>query len=196
MIGLVIMASVPTVWVLGAGFSRPLGGPLLNELFRPRSLREFYQIYPDADYSGDLAASLWQVVRVFNDGRRAHLWAHAEQFLEMIEIAAEAKTPDRHVLAFLTHGVRMGEPGAPDSQGPLKITASIGTLAQWSRWALAADCGRFLRTASTAYETWEPYRLWAQQLDEDHTVITFNYDLVLERLKEVKDVRLTVALPR
>ena len=29
-----------TVWILGAGFSRALGGPLLADLFRPETYQE------------------------------------------------------------------------------------------------------------------------------------------------------------
>src|SRR5262245_2969562 len=72
------------VWILGAGFSRSLGGPLLTDLL---SQGEFLQL--QARW-GDLAAECAPVVKAFQWGiqgagpGRPNLWPNAEAFLEYI----------------------------------------------------------------------------------------------------------------
>jgi hypothetical protein len=41
------------VWILGAGFSRPLGGPLLPDLMRPEVIANLDATYPAAPYQRD-----------------------------------------------------------------------------------------------------------------------------------------------
>ena len=43
-------------------------------------------------------------------------------------------------------------------------------------------CSVFLQHAETSGEKWGPYIRWASKLRPSDTIITFNYDLVLEKL--------------
>jgi len=53
---------------------------------------------------------------------------------------------------------------------------------------MAAECCAFLKTADPTSERWEPYRDWLATLTADDTVVTFNYDRVIETLvAHVKD---------
>jgi len=56
-----------TAWLLGSGFSKPLGGPLLSDLFRPERLEDISTLFPEGDYPG-LAESLAWVKVYYNAG--------------------------------------------------------------------------------------------------------------------------------
>jgi hypothetical protein len=71
-----------TVWILGSGFSRSLGGPLLNELISLGGLRNVMASYPMAD-------DLEDVQRMYNDGIAGGLWVDAEAFLDRLDVATE-----------------------------------------------------------------------------------------------------------
>jgi hypothetical protein len=79
---------VRRVWVLGAGFSKPLGGPLLRDLFRMEARGSALLLYPEKLYPG-LARTLWDVQRIFNRGRegRSNRWSDAESFLATVDAA-------------------------------------------------------------------------------------------------------------
>jgi hypothetical protein len=56
------------VWILGAGFSKPLGGPLLDGLLRPSALQRVKAAFPDKPRLNELACQL--AVWMFNYGIR------------------------------------------------------------------------------------------------------------------------------
>ncbi|SRR6266849_3549949 len=182
------------VWILGAGFSKPLGGPLLGRMLSPESkqdLRIRYSQMPKLwSPQADAARSLYYYgqskkplnrsqnnVPEFIDGEGEHLWEDAEEYLDYLDTAAEkgANSPacDRLLQILQT---RFGlQPGRPDF---LKLMAAA------ARRLLAAECCSFLEGVDPDSERWSPYRRWLRTLfkwDED-TVVTFNYDLVPEML--------------
>src|SRR5260370_39802665 len=97
------------VWILGAGFSRPLGGPLLRDFFRPETLAKL-RAYYEADrypllYGAEcrVAHALYNYGIAFRNGKvpadRAidpnvrnfegeHIWEDAEEFIAFLETAA------------------------------------------------------------------------------------------------------------
>ncbi|MGA7743803.1 MAG: hypothetical protein WBP56_02570 [Polyangia bacterium] len=74
-----------TVWVLGAGFSRSLGGPLLTELFGPVPEADDLAYFPQATY-GNLARDLAITRKVFQLGLKQKCWADAEDFLAKVPL--------------------------------------------------------------------------------------------------------------
>ena len=65
-----------------------------------------------------------------------------------------------------------------------------------ARRLLAAECDEFLADADAKNEErWAPYRRWIEQLKEHHTVISFNYDLVIETASAAVCRDIYVALP-
>ena len=106
------MAQGNVVWILGAGFSKPLGGPLLNELFRPGAVQQMADRFPKARYAAPqgpntrarllLEAVLWlynygidfdngPVPMLFHTVSPEHgekLWIDAEDFLDVLDLAA------------------------------------------------------------------------------------------------------------
>jgi hypothetical protein len=66
-------------------------------------------------------------------------------------------------------------------------------VAAMAKRLVAAECC-FFRDSDVRYERWDPYVSWARQLQDDDTVISFNYDRVVEvaatRAGRVVDPRL------
>jgi hypothetical protein len=153
-----------TVWILGAGFSRGLGAPLFRELFVSDKRARAAGL--------DLPGRVYDVIdlyRRFREGTNSgenELWRDPEEFIDVLE---SAKSPGRSqaLLATLTRFT-------PDE------------LVDAARRLLALECSQFLRGAVTDTERWLPYLMWASRLDETHTVISFNYDRVLEFVQKQK----------
>lgn len=194
------------VWVLGAGFSRPLGGPLLRDFFRPEMWAKLTAYYaPDKYqlvYARDcrIAHALYNYGIAFRNGRipqhetidvtatfdldGEHIWEDAEEFVAFLETAALV----------------------PDSGEAKRVTALIQRIAAYqnsdevtlpsvaaaAKRLVAAECSTFLIDADLGSEAWLPYVDWSKRISRrsgkeptyESTIITFNYDLVLERLAE------------
>ncbi len=180
------------VWILGAGFSRHLGGPLLGEIFTPASKGNLEARYPLNDYPrlGGPTASLIRSLYRFGRGlsvtvrggievQGETLWGDAEEFLEYVDTATAegaGSSPEWRRLSPLVDRFR-----------PVSVPADVGRperLGATARRLLAAECSAFLRSEGVRGERWIPYLEWWKRLtpDREHTIITFNYDLVIESL--------------
>jgi len=173
-----------TVWVLGAGFSKSLGGPLLVDLFSRQSIANLETRFPVKEFKKlhddrvrlvvglYLAGTSW--AEHLREGREtARVWANAEEFLDYLDTAAAGgeESPAWKRIVGVTHEW-------------LKKPATPKTLVGPARRLLAAECAAFSKGADPDSETWEPYRLWFKGLTGEDTIITFNYDRVLEMLNE------------
>lgn len=90
-----------TVWVIGSGFSKALGGPLLDGLLSASAhedAREVFNKLPDRIAVYEIYANL--------KGKR---WKHAEQFLEFVDLATDSKSPDHNILKRLIESTRAGD---------------------------------------------------------------------------------------
>jgi hypothetical protein len=155
-----------TVWILGSGFSKGLGGPLLHELLTPKGLIETTDHYPNLP-NRELVYEVFQ-----NYGPSgARYWEHAEDFLDFVDAAIEEPTSKRRL--FLERLVK----GRGGDKAP--SVADFRTLAIL---AVAAECSTFVDRGSVDSEAWEPYVDWARKRRVNDTVITFNYDQVPEKL--------------
>jgi hypothetical protein len=189
------------VWILGAGFSRALGGPLLHDLLRPYPEGVLEKLYvdfvsrgqkakPDQEARRQTIVSMDRIRRLFSSPEVPQPWGKdAEQFLEFVETAAEESSED----------VFQGAP--PSYAGPILKEAGRGSgfedlqdLALAAKRAIAADCSLFLRGAQPESEKWNPYKEWAQNLTANDVVVTFNYDTIPELLEKFGG-KLLVALP-
>src|SRR6266540_2038152 len=82
-----------TVWLLGAGFSRALGGPLLRDLLTNESVNNIRATFP-AD-EGFLAGDRQAVLGFYSRHRYRdeaapgqRLWRDAEEFIDYLDTAA------------------------------------------------------------------------------------------------------------
>jgi len=189
------------VWILGAGFSQPLGGPLLKDLFRLEPSNSCEATFPN-DLFPNLSESMLALQTGFYWGRKeAGYWDDAEQFLGFIDDAyAGSDAIKRKKLNTLVgqarrpHWLERYELKIADlcpRTGPL-----LETLDKVARRAFAAQCESFfLNRHPTEEEVWSPFVKWVNSLSATtDAVITFNYDRVLEML-DPAGTSLQVLLP-
>jgi SIR2-like domain len=162
------------VWILGAGFSKPLGGPLLPQLLSRTTEARVRARFPHAadaifderwwpTLRGMLAKHGWQ-----NPDPASRVWGDAEEFLEFLDLAKNSA--DQSALRELR---AYAGPPFTTSQDACAV------LAATAKRVVAAECC-FFRDETPEYEKWRPYKQWATNLSCDETVITFNYDRVVE----------------
>jgi len=193
-------ASQQTVWILGAGASRALGGPLLSDLFSKASAEIAHERYGAPltceDWTPLRVATLYglgsrTVVTASEDMYAAHatdFWDHAEEFLECID---RAHDKPEGVEAFKIRTIAdhlLERPNTKDGFKALR-TAALRLL--------AAECTLFMDGTDREDERWLPYVRWARRLSNSDTILSFNYDLVLEALVDDpgRNARIEVVIP-
>lgn len=201
------------VWIIGAGFSRSLGGPLMNDLLAPELAEDLAVTYDPAtfpklfDQAARCAHWLHNYGRKFELGEpptadtkswRAmldeapvvgalvpndpgeRLWWDPEVYLSALDSAAahpegpRAKRLQRALEKFFEREKRFHNrtkrPTLPE------ITAAARRL-------FAAQTSSFVDALDWDEELCAPYVRWAKELiGPDDYVITFNYDLVPEKI--------------
>jgi hypothetical protein len=176
-----------TVWVLGSGFSRPLGCPLLDDLLSNTAWSEIKRAYPETKVvkdPGSVAA-----VRLYHYGRNyalgcpddvdrervdrrlgERLWADAEDFLDALDAAARGGPKKDFLWGILMETLARRTP-----------PADLGEVRAGAQRLVAVQCEMFTSNADTKTERWMAHVNWSKQLDHCHRIITFNYDRVLEK---------------
>lgn len=137
------------VWVLGAGFSQPLGGPLLTDLLTQQSRNKLLACYPGKDW---IVSRVAKTVRDLYSSHRyvseatpgARLWANAEEFLTYLDTAAEGSLRHRRTIDQLTGELKEFAPS------PHKAMAGM------ARRLIAAECSAFLSGTRLGSELWGP----------------------------------------
>jgi hypothetical protein len=180
------MAGEKVVWILGAGFSRPLGGPLLGDLFGTSGVTRL-----DAAFGADhmRLKHARKLRNLLNRGLKVGSWSDAEEMLDALDTAARTSDPtaasrrlvDRHITAAFPGD----EPNA-------------AAVAHFARYVLAAQCVAFLEDNDPKAERWQPYQAWLESLEQTDTVITFNYDNVVSVLRdsmEAEGVSVSLSTP-
>lgn len=176
------------VWVLGAGFSRSLGGPLIQHLLAAQEPGATRDLFPE------VAAGISNVRTFYAAGVGTH-WDHAEHFLDMVERAAEDHECNPHAATARAYDYRLlanllSDKFRDERTGQWEQFASLVDLAVAARRAVACDCSQFLQRADLRGEAWRPYVQWASILTGDDTVATFNYDCVPDLLAENSSERI------
>jgi hypothetical protein len=139
------------------------------------------------------------IADVFDQGgpTKGRLWSDAEQFLASVEQPDGMARPILDLLQQVLQKIAR-VPKSLGNQSSLPVTyelpkahfALFGHLSWWVKILLALECDAFLlhRARDIQSEYWLPYLKWKEQIVESHdTVITFNYDRVLETLSGVSD---------
>lgn len=194
-----LMTLDSVVWVLGAGFSKPLGAPLLPELLGPRLL-ERLQVSPTYQRFAN-NKHVEAALRLYNYGSEigglmhgldsrasVPIWTDAEDFLDQLEQAAREASGMSSTNAMATYFARL----LKRTLNLELLDIDILKLADAARRLLAIQCELFLEGTSVHTERWAPYVRWMRQLlQPGDTIITFNYDRVVEMLNSA----ITVPLP-
>ncbi len=175
------------VWVLGSGFSKSLGGPLLDELFQPHRLellRSAWWTLHKSEVEADRWSKLverWKNLVDFYVSKippKTPTWGgkskttpkffqNAEEFVELLQLAAESDESAQATVRAMYSG------------SDLKLE-NIAQHAEDAITYLAAVMHSFLVRRSPNNERWAPYRRWAETMQAHDRVITFNYDRVVE----------------
>jgi hypothetical protein len=182
-----------TAWILGAGFSKSLGGPLLNQLMSPSMNAHVSAVYMTNEkipcgrgvhdeynhHPVNKERRAGSVVRtLFERGLEKGYWPDAEAFLDQLDAAHHVKegSPSfRRMVSVLAQLV-------PELNEDNRVPPTIEELRDAARRLVAAACCVFVHEPDTQEERWSPYLRWAAALGTSDTVITFNYDRVLETL--------------
>jgi hypothetical protein len=193
------------VWILGAGFSRSLGGPLMADLLSLAARRRILATYSTYFNRDDVDQIFW----IFHYGCRfpegrldpqideygETAWSDAEQFLSMLDSAKSDKVTRTVIsgvieaLQGLASRVSQHRPSITPRLNAFRKppVTSIDELAKLAKRIVAASCTVFLSDlnddSTLAKELWMPYRDWFSRLDHNDSIVTFNYDTVVELLK-------------
>lgn len=173
----------PRVWILGAGFSRHAGGPLLNDLFSETA--EYY--FEDAEATHQ--AALKKIGRLFRQKlpkltpqETGWFWVHAEEFLEKIDQLAEMGGPKELVEMFVNHCC----------EESLKTPEQ---LRYYARSRICKEVDDYIHCIPAESERLQPYIHWIKKLHKEDVIVTFNYDTLIERVAKIATVELTVITP-
>jgi SIR2-like domain len=179
-----------TVWILGAGFSQPLGAPLLRGLLPLETWDDVRAVFGNL-YRTSNEALTSMIPLLYNYGTRfergppdsspfgngERLWEDAEDFLSYVD------SPPGHG-ARLQQIVKRLRPS---------LNVSNEELASEARKLVAAQCSAFIRDAPVETERWSPHIAFAEFLrratHEPHHLVTFNYDTAVERAFLARTVR-------
>jgi hypothetical protein len=181
------------LWILGAGFSRRLGGPLLADLISESELSVLRHRFPGTWLEG---IELDVAVAGLRAGLNAGMWQNPEAFM-----AALASGDRTWIDALLkselpsAHYEKLREPS--ESQGYMTPEELLVDRC-WSGATrlVAAQCCDFAERAKSDPEGWLPYDRWAKTLSCDDVIVSFNYDNVVESVLERNRRGLWVPNPR
>jgi hypothetical protein len=186
------------VWILGAGFSVPLDGPTLESLFSSTSC---LRVGGTCCYLDDEGRRELENVQKFykkyatssKDAGDEIFWSNPEDFLDKLEasLCSQDDNPNSNDSPFSQRPANLrifAERFAaihPPSQSSAKDDKSVvSTALHAAKRLLAGECYVFTRFADPKTEKWRAFVTWAAGLTTDDTVITFNYDRVLEIIRD------------
>lgn len=166
------------VYILGAGFSVPLGGPLFNQLltaeldWRWRKIK-FTRFWPDLISRFHVGKSGERLV-----DRVIGKHCNAEELLENFDWASRAvRRGDVRAKALLEAAIAL-----PEGEDEHYYRQH---LPQVLKQVIAAECNGFLDDLDDmSPDRWEPYERWFGFVEPSDTIITFNYDTAVECLAE------------
>lgn len=182
------------VWILGAGFSRSLGAPLLTDLLGPVTALSIRSRYPALGKEAwlDELLTFYGFGTNFEQGHPLkalpsmsgrRLWWNAEHFLEELDESVDISSYEE-VLESLWNDCWKhwghAQSLAPQWRGPPFPGAA--DLARRARRLIAAGCSAFLRDDFLDRERSGPYCRWSRSLGRQDTILSFNYDRVIESL--------------
>jgi len=179
--------NMKTTWILGAGFSRSLGGPLLQDFFSPSWRARIEAWKPNtklSDEGEDLLEEHWSEIENLHSRydweaveRHRQPWRNAEEFLSLLD-SAGSKDLDSGSRKAAKSVLQTRE---PDSGFLSEFQPKKARDAAILYLSIATDCFLDSLDGAKSLDRWLPYRRWVQQLQRGDAIIDFNYDQVVER---------------
>lgn len=179
--------SEKTVWLLGAGFSRPLGGPLFTDLISVRYLR-WVKAWVDTKGIGlePRSYTFDDCVKIYLQGYDRDLWKNAEECIALLDSAQAIGSMAAAVVHSANtdnqNGVKEEYILNAHDKLPLRLDQVFARFTQF----LAIATSHYVPDGDDLPEAWRPYENWMETLGPDDTIISFNYDRVVETLKRIK----------
>lgn len=174
------MAGLKHVYIIGAGFSMPLGGPSFDQLISRREEAFVISQCGAEDRTpnenlllrlNELVETIWEAMGRTPDRAGRFQDANIEEILEVVDYC-EGK-PDSTIAKSLEKAI-FGRSGS-----------GFSNLIRLIRVRLAMSTLLFLEIIPDESERWTPYKRWFASLTKDDTILTFNYDNVVERAAEL-----------
>ncbi len=170
---------VKHVYILGAGFSRPLGGPLFDNLLTmeywrshssitskiPSEIKECLSSLHDPYPQRSIDESLGLAKRM-----------NAEDLIALLDWCA---------VNHETHQARLVGDAFSQLPANLKYSVKKDLLAEINKHLkrlIACQCNSFTENLIAKVDTISPYVSWLKGLTPDDTIITFNYDIAIETI--------------
>lgn len=197
------------VWILGAGFSYPLGAPLFHQLFSPTMKSMLDGLLNNDPNRANLENHLLPMINAADATYHAYLpskvepdrmvmWNNPEEFLQRLGdthsydesnlvrnfILNECNFRVSSMSRRLSHRL-----SACDNMDAL-VKVQNGAIIR-----LALEVAAFLHGNQCNTECWDPYKRWMHSLLEHgmDCLVTFNYDIVLEKLGKISGKSLRVS---
>lgn len=194
-------AAPKRVWILGAGFSRSLGGPLMGDLLSLSARHLLLTLYRQQISEPDAQLIFWlyHCGAGFPEGfpvadlemRSDRRWHDAEDFLAVLDAgdsdpAKEALISDVYAQLINSRHAALLRERYPSVFAGHRLRQPHELLSLAKR-VIAASCSGFLHRvtleSARAKERWLSYQQWLGLLGATDTIITFNYDRVIELLQ-------------
>lgn len=184
------------VWVLGAGFSRPLGGPLLPDVFSMRSWHKLRDCFP-ATFE-EMQPAVAAAYAIFHYGSNfpedylflqtesartgERIFGDAEHFLVELPMMGERQFSHlrREARRTLYEVSKRAHPRLVELAALESLTQDA--VVQGAKVVMACECEAFMSTVREQLEPSIPFLKWAGALSRQDTIVSFNYDRVVEEL--------------
>lgn len=167
---------VKHAYIVGAGFSRPLGGPLFTDLLT----MEYWKVHSDMEISDDIRQCLVLLHRA--EGRPIDEILGLTERLNAEEVIALLEWCSRNPATKRASLVCDAFPVIPAKLKYKTNEEFLTVLNTQLKRLIACQCNSFTQLLEADSDTTAPYKSWLQGLTSDDTIITFNYDTAIETL--------------
>lgn len=185
-------SEVNHVYILGAGFSYPMGGPLFADLFSqsiPYRFLNFTEFDPDVlnqPDNLDQLGLLAQFVKVFPNYYRGFKQTNnidnPEQFLEYCDCALNDKEVWFTIcLLQRFHQLNRERQESLSANEKRKLIHDVIIAC---KIRLVLETNTFVSNIPDDSDRWSPYSQWFDKLGTNDTIISLNYDLLVETIAQ------------
>lgn len=169
------------VYILGAGFSRPLGGPLFTDLIT----MEYWNCHSDVPIPTTLRNCLeeFHLATRDIDLELGTSRMNAEELISLLDWCSRNPTRTRSRIIYeVFERLSVGDE-YPD------IGVFLSALNRQLKRLVACQCNSFTKDLESESDTVAPYLSWLKRLQPQDTIITFNYDTAIETIASTYGVK-------